>query len=128
MELKCNVFLISAVNNQRKVDFLANSDVFVLPSYTENFGNVYIESLASGTPIVASKNTPWSKVEKCECGKWVENSVDATTTAIFELLEQDRNILRQNSINFAKDYEWKDIAIKFKNLYKKMQKNVIYEK
>ena len=31
------------------------------------------ESLATGTPIVASKMTPWNEVEDYNCGKWVKH-------------------------------------------------------
>ena len=37
-------------------DVLSQSDVFVLPSDFETFGVVYIEALASGVPIVATRN------------------------------------------------------------------------
>ena len=53
--LNNNVFFVGEVLGQDKIDFLANADIFVSPSHDENFGNVYIESLAAGTPIVASK-------------------------------------------------------------------------
>ena len=38
------------------VDFYNSIDLFVLPSYYEAFGCVYLESLACGTPFIAVKN------------------------------------------------------------------------
>ena len=114
------VFLIGAINGQDKIDFLANADLFVLPSHNENFGNVYVESLAAGTPIVASKNTPWSEVEDADCGKWVINSVSETAQAILEILQKDRDQMRINSRKLAKKYDWKNIALQFKEVFEQM--------
>ncbi len=87
LNLENSVFLIGSIHGQEKIDFLANADLFVLPSHNENFGNVYVESLAAGTPIVASTGTPWREVEECNCGKWVDNSVDDTAQATIEMLK-----------------------------------------
>jgi glycosyltransferase involved in cell wall biosynthesis len=117
LNLEKNVFLVGAISGQNKIDFLSNADLFCLPSHNENFGNVYVESLASGTPIVASKMTPWSEVEKYDCGKWVENSVEKTSKAMNEILNKNRETMRLNSRNLASKYDWKNIAQEFKNLY-----------
>lgn len=121
--LEDKVFLTGAINGQDKIDFLANADLFVLPSHNENFGNVYIESLAAGTPIIASKNTPWSEIEEADCGKWVSNSVEETSHAILEILGKDRELMRVNSKELAKKYDWKNIAIKFKEVFENMVEN-----
>ena len=120
LNLENSVFLIGAISGQDKIDFLANADLFCLPSYNENFGNVYIESLATGTPIVASKMTPWSEIEIYNCGKWVENTVEKNFQAMNYLLTQDREIMRINSKKFAQKYDWKNVALNFKNLFKKI--------
>jgi len=120
LNLKKNVYFVGCVSGQDKVDFFANSDLFVLPSHNENFGNVYIESLAAGTPIVASLNTPWSEVESANCGKWVNNSVEETKEAMFDLLHKDREVLRKNSIAFSVKYDWKNVALQFHNLFHSM--------
>jgi len=120
----CNLankaFLTGAINGQEKIDFLANADLFVLPSHNENFGNVYVESLAAGTPIVASQQTPWSEVEEADCGKWVNNSVDETAQAMIEMIGKDREKMRINSKDLAKKYDWKNIAVQFKKVFEKM--------
>ncbi|RYE35695.1 MAG: glycosyltransferase [Sphingobacteriaceae bacterium] len=43
-------------NQESKFEVLQNHDLLILPSYNENFGNVVIESLAVGTPVLISKN------------------------------------------------------------------------
>lgn len=115
--LEDKVFLVGSVSGQDKIDFLANADLFVLPSHNENFGNVYVESLAAGTPIVASTNTPWSGVVEADCGLWVENSVETTAEAIGKMLEKDRQQLSANSKQLAHKYRWSNIAEEFKRVF-----------
>lgn len=121
--LESSIFLIGNIENQDKIDFLANADLFVLPSHNENFGNVYLESLATGTPIVASLGTPWSEVEDCDCGKWVENSVEKTSKAIIEMLERNRKEMRENSMRLASKYDWSSVALQFKKVFEEIIKN-----
>lgn len=122
LKLTQSVFFIGSISGQRKIDFLANADVFALPSHNENFGNVYVESLAAGTPIVSSTNTPWSDVEVEDCGKWVPNQVFDTSSAIVEMLRKDRELLRVNSKRYAKKYDWCNVALQFKCLFDKLVK------
>ncbi|MDA9347795.1 glycosyltransferase [Porticoccaceae bacterium] len=115
-----SVCLIGEIAGDDKLDFLANADLFVLPSHSENFGNVYIESLAAGTPIVASTNTPWSEVVDAKCGQWVPNDIRSTSRAMTEMLGQDRDLMRVNAQTHAQKYDWKNIAIQFKALFEKV--------
>ncbi len=121
LDVQSSVFLVGSISGQDKVDFLANADVFALPSHNENFGNVYLESLASGTPIVASTNTPWASVEINKCGKWVKNSEDDTAQAILTLLSEDKDLLGTNAKKYAQQYSWKSIAKKFEVVYSSLK-------
>lgn len=115
--LKNKVFLIGFLDGQDKIDFLASADLFVLPSFNENFGNVYIESLAAGTPIIATTKTPWSDVEENKCGRCVENTVDDISDAIEDVLKKDKHQMQLNSKKYSRNFDWKHIALKFKNFY-----------
>lgn len=114
------VIFVGNISGDDKVNFFGAADVFAMPSHNENFGNVYAESLACGTPIVASKNTPWQDVEKYGCGKWVDNTVEATTSAILELLSEDRLSLKEKSRKFVKKYTWNHVAYEFEKLYQEL--------
>jgi len=120
LNIENKVFFIGKVLGQDKIDFLANADLFVLPSHNENFGNVYAESLASGTPIIASTDTPWSEVEEYNCGKWVKNSVKDTKDAIEYMLSQDLERMAENGKNYISKFEWKNVAKNFHSLFKRI--------
>lgn len=120
LELEDSVYFIGEVSEQDKIDFLGNADLFVLASHTENFGNVYVESLATGTPIIASTGTPWQLVEDADCGKWVENTPEKIASAILEMLQKDRETMKKNSRKLAQKYDWKNIALQFKKVFEKM--------
>ena len=46
---------------------------------------VVAEALAHGVPVVASRGTPWAKLEEKECGLWVDNSPEFLAQAILQI-------------------------------------------
>lgn len=115
------VFLIGHIAGEEKINFLRNADIFALPSYDENFGIVYAEALAAGTPIIASKNTPWQDVEKFNCGKWVENTQEKFAEAIIEIFNSDTVKMGLNGRKYIEDnFSWDKIGKDFKMELEKM--------
>lgn len=53
-KLQDNIRFLGFVSGKYKTYYYKASDLFVLPSLTESFGNVNLEAMASGLPIVAS--------------------------------------------------------------------------
>lgn len=53
--LQKNVIFPGYINEEEKPDYFRLADVFVMPSYGEGFGFVFLEALACGTPVIASK-------------------------------------------------------------------------
>ena len=65
------------VSGAAKTQAFVDSDIFVLPSYSENFGIAVAEALAHGTPVITTKGTPWQGLEHNDCGQWIDlNTVD----------------------------------------------------
>jgi glycosyltransferase involved in cell wall biosynthesis len=69
--------------NENKFDVLAEHDLFILPSYDENFGNAVIESLSVGTPVLVSEEVGLADyVIKNKLGWTCQTSADSITAAI----------------------------------------------
>jgi len=67
---------------EAKAQLFEETDVLALPSHSENFGVVVAESLASGTPAIASTGTPWSSLESQGCGWWIVPTPDNLATTL----------------------------------------------
>ena len=80
--LSGRVEMLGAVLSKEKKRLFERSDVALVPSYTENFGIVVAEALAHGVPVIASKGTPWSRLEEKRCGLWVNNDPESLADAI----------------------------------------------
>lgn len=59
-----------------------SSDLFVLPTYSENFGSVVIEALAHGVPVICTKGAPWEELETHKCGWWIDIGVEPLVKAL----------------------------------------------
>ena len=56
------------VKNEVKARMFCESDIFCLPSFSENYGIVIGEALSYGLPCVVSTETPWAMLEDHNCG------------------------------------------------------------
>ena len=80
--VKGRVEIMGEVLSEAKKRLFECSDVTLVPSYTENFAIVVAEALAHGVPVIASKGTPWSRLEDMKCGLWVDNDPETLAAAI----------------------------------------------
>ena len=81
---------------------------FVLPTQGENFGHAIFDALASGVPVIISRNTPWQEIEKACAGFYTNidqpDSLQRVLGLIAEMSAEDYNELRLGSIRYATEY------------------------
>lgn len=112
-----HVFLTGMLTGVRKRAILRRADVFVLPSYSENFGNVVVEALACGTPVITTTGTPWQDLERIDAGRWVPPATDSLRDAMHEVLgmsESQRTMMGKRGIAFVhENYTWERVVDRF---------------
>lgn len=90
------------VYGEMKWKLFRDADVFILPTYSENFGIVVGEALACGTPVITTKGTPWEELNTEHCGWWTEIGTDATFNALKDFLSLSKDELMNMGNNGRK--------------------------
>ncbi|TBR61032.1 glycosyl transferase group 1 [Westiellopsis prolifica IICB1] len=112
--LRSHTTITGFVTGDLKSSLLQAADLFVLPSYYENFGIAVAEAMVAGTPVVISDQVHiYQQVQESESG-WV------TTTDVLTLTESLRTALQNpaecqrrglNAKEYAlQNYSWDAIA------------------
>jgi len=115
-----------------KQDEFLQSDLFILPSYTENFGIVAAEALAYGIPVIATKGTPWQDLERYKCGWWVDMNIKALACTLSEAMSKSRDQLKEMGLQgrrwMKQEFSWSKIGHMMKGAYQWIERggNVPY--
>ena len=73
---------VGPVFGQDKIKLYQSSDLFVLPTYSENFGVVVAEALSNGCPAVVTQGAPWSQLNHFKAGWWINDSSKELTSSL----------------------------------------------
>ena len=88
-----------------------NADLFVLPTYSENFGLVIAEALSCAVPVLTTRGTPWEDLETHRCGWWIDIGEEPLFHALLAALSTPEAVLREMGARgrtlIENKYSWK---------------------
>lgn len=112
------------------------SDLYVLPSFSENFGMTVAEALVNNTPVITTNGTPWQELNTKEAGWCIAVGVEPLIDVLNEALSKDKDELyKMGTIGrnwMINDFSWDNIAKDMIAVYKwilktgKKPKNIKY--
>jgi glycosyltransferase involved in cell wall biosynthesis len=112
------------VSGEAKSALLQAADLFVLPSYYENFGVAVAEAMAAGVPVVISDQVHiWSGIQRSHSGWVVPCAIPALTEAIRLALHHpgDRRQRGANAQAYARQhFSWEAIAQQMLGAYEQV--------
>jgi glycosyltransferase involved in cell wall biosynthesis len=103
-----------ALFDQEKWEAYQNAELFVLPTYSENFGISVAEALAVGIPAIVTKGAPWQNLEAHHAGWWIDTNIDALTSSLECALKLSNDQLeamgKQGKKWMEDEFSWQQIA------------------
>ncbi|WP_416670362.1 hormogonium polysaccharide biosynthesis glycosyltransferase HpsP [Egbenema bharatensis] len=112
--LKDSTTITGFVSGDAKTELLRSADLFVLPSYYENFGIAVAEAMASGIPVVVSDQVHiWQEIQQAEAG-WICNCDRTSLTNQLRVALQSAEERQRRGANARthalEHYSWDAIA------------------
>jgi glycosyltransferase involved in cell wall biosynthesis len=114
--------ILGPVYGTAKDELYKNADLFVLPTFSENFGSVVIEALAWGCPVITTKGAPWQELETYQCGKWIDIGVMPLVEALKEMMGmsvEKRHRMGMNGYHLVSEkYTWASVGHRMLDAYR----------
>ncbi|MCH8475199.1 MAG: glycosyltransferase [Opitutales bacterium] len=120
--LQKQVTLAGPLFDEAKDQAFQQADLFILPSYSENFGIVVAEALSHQVPVLTTTGCPWEELETQQCGWWVEPIPEGIANGLSEALQKATEELSSMGVRgrqlVEQNYQWPAIAEKMHRFYK----------
>jgi glycosyltransferase involved in cell wall biosynthesis len=102
------------VTGHEKSLLLQGADLFVLPSFSENFGIAVAEALAAGLPVIVTEGVQIAPdLEGAQAGLVIKSDLDSLRSALEKLLisPELRKVMGANARRLAQtQYHWPTIT------------------
>jgi glycosyltransferase involved in cell wall biosynthesis len=110
------VKLLGSVSHERLKDYYGTVDIMVLASSREGWANVLLESMACGTPVVATDIWGTPEVVACpEAGVLVQRNASSIADGVTRLFDNypDRTLTRK----YAERFSWHETSLGQKDMF-----------
>lgn len=113
--------IIPPVFGEEKYKLYTESSLFVLPTYSENFGMVVAEAMSCGVPVITTNGTPWQVLNSEDLGWCIDlekgnlehslrEAIETGTDSLFEKGQKSSKYIREN-------YHYLSVGEKMKAVY-----------
>lgn len=93
---------LGKVKHDRLPQLYSDAAVTIHPTRFEAFGNVVLESIACGTPVVTT--------DRCGAAEMTADRCAVVTSDLETGVEQAKTLDKSNCINHAQQYTWEEVA------------------
>lgn len=119
--LDTEISIVGPKYGDEKHEVLSTASIFVLPTYSENFGVVVAEALSYGIPVITTKGAPWEDLQIHNAGWWVDIGVDSLVDALqtaLRMSDSQRQQMGQNGQELVRQkYDIRTVAKQSLQLY-----------
>jgi glycosyltransferase involved in cell wall biosynthesis len=123
-QVRDRIHFIGAVSDEHKWALYEQATMFVLPSYSENFGNVVAEAMAMGCPVVVTPEVGLaSLVQKCGAGVVTDGAPPKLAEAIRRLIHDSagRRLMGERGRATARqELSWESAAGRMEAHYRRV--------
>src|SRR6185295_13188068 len=115
---------VGGLIGRQKWQAYQEADIFVLPTYSENFGMTVAEALAAGVPAIVSKGAPWRDLEQKRGGWWIDIGLDPLVTCLNHALDQSPDVLEEmgqrGRVWMQSEFSWEQVGAMMDQTYRWM--------
>jgi glycosyltransferase involved in cell wall biosynthesis len=108
------------IDAAEKQALFSRARVMVLPSYSENFGNVVLEAMAAGCPVIVTPEVGAAEVVQASRGGLIsdENSLAAALDKLLRDADAAGDFGRRGQLFVRERFGWPEIAARMSHLYR----------
>ena len=122
-----NIIFTGEMSHENAIKAVSESEVFILPSYTEGFPNAVVEAMALKKPVIASNVGAIPEMLENDCGILIKpRDVEEIVFALRKVLSDEklRDRISENALNKVNsEYKIQIVYEHYKENWRKVKEN-----